>query len=93
MAAFIPQFAHDTLLKLAEAGYLPTINPATDLPAGYVVVGQITAGHQVAAQLVANAPAQHQQLLTSWSPFFPGRLDFGSRRDLGFAITRAAITK
>jgi len=49
MATFIPQFAYGTLLRLAEAGYLPAINPATDLPAGYVVVGQITADQQVAA--------------------------------------------
>jgi triacylglycerol lipase len=65
MASFDPQFAHDTLLKLAEAAYLQTINPATDLPAGYVVVGQIEADTAVAAQLMATAPAQHQQLLTT----------------------------
>ena len=63
MASFDPQFAHDTLLKLAEAAYLETINPATDLPAGYVIVGQITADQATAAQLLATAPAQHQQML------------------------------
>jgi hypothetical protein len=72
MAAFIPQFAHGTLLKLAEAGYLPAINPASDLPAGYVVFGQITANQQVAAQLATNAPAQHQQLLASLAASGPG---------------------
>jgi hypothetical protein len=51
MATFVPQFAHDTLLKLAEAAYLQNLNPATDLPAGYVVAGQITANPAVAAQL------------------------------------------
>jgi hypothetical protein len=65
MASFNPQFAHDTLLKLAEAAYLQTINPATDLPAGYDLVGQITQDPTTAAQLMATAPAQHQQLWTA----------------------------
>jgi hypothetical protein len=64
MASFNPQFAHNTLPKPAEAAYLQTINPATDLPAGYVVVDQIKVDTAVAAQLMATAPAQHQQLLT-----------------------------
>jgi triacylglycerol lipase len=72
MAAFVPQFAHDTLLKLAEAGYLQKINPATDLPDGYVIVGQITANQQTAARLAATAPAQHQQLLNSLAASGPG---------------------
>ncbi|MBV8102681.1 MAG: lipase family protein [Verrucomicrobia bacterium] len=72
MATFIPQFAHDALLKLAEAGYLQTINPATDLPAGYVIVGQITANPLTAAQLAATAPIQHQQLLSSLAASGPG---------------------
>jgi hypothetical protein len=72
MATFVPQFAHDTLLKLAEAGYLQTINPATDLPAGYVTVGQITANQLTATQLAATAPARHQQLLRSLAASGPG---------------------
>jgi hypothetical protein len=36
------------------------------------VVGQITANQQLAVQLVANAPAQHQQLLTSLAASGPG---------------------
>ena len=63
MASFNPQFAHNTLPKLAEAAYLQTINPATDLPAGYDLVDQIKADTAAVAQLMATAPAQHQQLL------------------------------
>jgi hypothetical protein len=63
MAAFDPQFAHDTLLGLAEAAYLQNLNPPTDLPTGYELVGQLTADPAIAAQLMAAAPAQHQQLL------------------------------
>jgi len=72
MAAFVPQFDHDTLLRLAEAAYLQNLNPATDLPAGYVVVGQITANQPAAAQLMATAPIQHQQLLTMLAASGPG---------------------
>jgi len=72
MATFVPHFAHDTLLKLAQAAYLQTINPATDLPGGYVIVGQIRANQQTAAQLVASAPIQHQQLLMSLAASGPG---------------------
>jgi hypothetical protein len=72
MATFVPQFAHDTLLKLAEAAYLQNLNPATDLPAGYVVAGQITANPAVAAQLVATAPTRHQELLRSLAASGPG---------------------
>jgi triacylglycerol lipase len=72
MATFVPQFAHDTLLKLAEAAYLQTINPPTDLPAGYVVVGQITADQAMTARLMAVAPIQHQELLSSLAASGPG---------------------
>src|SRR5258707_13924323 len=66
MAAFVPQFVHDTLLRLAEAAYLPNPDPATDLPADYDVVGQITADEAAAKQVAATAPGQHQQLLTTF---------------------------
>ena len=72
MASFAPQFAHDTLLRLAESGYLQNVNPATDLPAGYDIVGQITANPTTAAQFMATAPAQHQQLLTALAASGPG---------------------
>src|SRR5258708_6133538 len=74
MAAFVPQFVHDTLLRLAEAAYLPNPDPATDLPADYDVVGQITADEAAATQLAATAPVQHRQLLTTFAA--SGR-DFG----------------
>lgn len=67
MAAFVPQFVHDTLLGLAEAAYLQNLDPATDLPAGYDVVGQITADQAAAAQLAAPASVQHRQLLTTFA--------------------------
>jgi triacylglycerol lipase len=72
MAAFVPQFDRDTLLKLAEAAYLQNLNPATDLPAGYAVVGQIRADQRVAAQAMTTAPVQHQQLLTMLAATGPG---------------------
>jgi triacylglycerol lipase len=72
MATFVPQFDHDTLLRLAEAAYLQNLNPATDLPAGYAVVGQIMADQRVAAQAMATAPVQHQQLLTMLAATGPG---------------------
>jgi triacylglycerol lipase len=72
MATFLPQFEHDTLLQLAEAAYLQSLNPATDLPSGYVAVGQIIADQQAAAQLMATAPIQHQQMLTMLAAPGPG---------------------
>jgi triacylglycerol lipase len=72
MAAFAPQFTHDILLKFAEAAYLQNLNPATDLPAGYVVVGQITADQAVAARSLAIAPIEHQQLMAKLAASGPG---------------------
>jgi triacylglycerol lipase len=72
MAAFVPRFSHDALLRLAEAAYLQNLNPATDLPPGYVVVGQIKADPAVAAQSMAIAPIQHQQLMTKLAASGPG---------------------
>jgi triacylglycerol lipase len=72
MATFLPQFEHDVLLRLAEAAYLQSLNPATDLPSGYDVVGQITANLQAAAQLMEEAPIQHQQMLTMLAASGPG---------------------
>jgi triacylglycerol lipase len=72
MAAFAPQFAHEILLKFAEAAYRQSLNPATDLPAGYVIVGQITADPAVATQPMATSPIQRQQLLAALAASGPG---------------------
>jgi len=72
MAAFAPQFAHEILLKLAEAGYLQNLNPATDLPAGYDVVGQISADPAAAARLAAAIPIDHEPLMTMLVRSGPG---------------------
>jgi triacylglycerol lipase len=72
MAAFTPQFAHDILLRLAQAAYLQNLNPATDLPSGYVVIGQITADPIVATQSMTMPPIQRQQLLAALAASGPG---------------------
>lgn len=63
MAAFASQFAHDVLLKFAEVAYLQNLNPATDLPPGYAIVGQITGDLAVATRSMATPSIQSQQVL------------------------------
>jgi hypothetical protein len=77
MAVFAPQFAYEILLKFAEAAYIQNLNPATDIPAGYVSVGQITADPAVAAQSTGMAPIQRQQLLTALASCIWPRLWLG----------------
>src|SRR5260221_7209788 len=86
MAAFVPQFVHDTLLRLAEAAYLPNPDPATDLPADYDVVGQITADEAAATQLAATAPVQHRQVLTTFASSRPDFVWVGPKVVDGIAI-------
>ena len=72
MAAFAPQFVHEILLRLAKAAYLQNLNPATDLPAGYDVVGQIGADPAAAAQLVAAISIDREALVTMLARSGPG---------------------
>ncbi len=56
MARFDPEFALDVLIPIAEAAYLPVLQPDS-LPPGYEAVGAITVNQVRAAALTAQAAA------------------------------------
>jgi triacylglycerol lipase len=62
VATFDPKFAHDILLPIAEAAYLPKVQ-ANDLPANFSVVGPIVVDQTRFAALMAAAPLQHAQVV------------------------------
>ncbi len=69
MATFDPQFAHATLLVLAEAAYVAD-STQLQLPQNYSVVGQITVNPTVVASLAAAAGALglHADLVAKMRP-------------------------
>ncbi|GGH01354.1 lipase family protein [Silvibacterium dinghuense] len=71
--AFDVNFAIDEMYPAASAAYLAMTTPQPPLPAGYTLVGTITANPQAAAAAVAAAPAAAQalpHLLVSESSIF-----------------------
>jgi triacylglycerol lipase len=58
MSVFNPRFAHDTLLPIAEAAYVSSLQPG-ELPANYTVLGPITLDQAA----VAAAPPKHQVVM------------------------------
>ena len=56
MAQFEVQFAHDVLISLAEAAYLPLVSPDA-LPPGYEVVGPLRVNQIRAERVMAEATA------------------------------------
>ena len=65
MPQFDPEFAHDVLIPIAEAAYLPSL-PSDSLPSGYEVVGPIKVSRVRAAIVAAQAstsPAPAPQLV------------------------------
>lgn len=54
MAQFNPEYAHDVLIPIAEAAYLPSLQ-ADSLPPGYEVVGPITVSQNRVAAMAATA--------------------------------------
>jgi triacylglycerol lipase len=55
VAQFDPEYAHDVLIPIAEAAYLPSLQ-ADSLPPGYEVVGPIKVNESRAAASAALAP-------------------------------------
>ena len=69
MSRFDPEFAHDVLIPIAEAAYLPALQPDS-LPTGYEPVGplrvnQIRAAAITAEAMPSAAPAPHVALMQS----------------------------
>ena len=69
MDRFDPEFAHDVLIPIAEAAYLPTLQ-LDSLPAGYKPVGPLRVNQIRAAAITAEAapslaPARHVALMQS----------------------------
>ena len=65
MPQFDPEVAHDVLIPMAEAAYLPSL-PSDSLPSGYEVVGPIKVSRVRAAIVAAQAstsPAPAPQLV------------------------------
>jgi triacylglycerol lipase len=56
VARFDPEYAHDVLIPIAEAAYLPSLQPDS-LPPGYEVVGPIKVNQARVAALAAAAAA------------------------------------
>jgi triacylglycerol lipase len=56
VAQFNPEYAHDVLIPIAEAAYLPSLQ-SDSLPPGYEVVGPIKVNESRAAEQIAAAAA------------------------------------